>query len=174
VPGSSLSHRLASTRRVALLWPCDRRPPEDRLKKVRSLKAPVLPSPLHDHSPATITVTDPRRVLATIAAFDALPGHFASTEPSGCGNPVSLVYTYAVTLHWPDPRTRRRPRSRTLRDRSPTHPRRLHLPQTLQTTPNSTTPERPHPTVLRHIGPFPSQHSHMPLSTRAMRANPLG
>jgi hypothetical protein len=52
-------------------------------------------------SPTTVTVTDQMRVLAVVAAFDALKGDFASTRPGACGSPVGLVYTYAVTFHWP-------------------------------------------------------------------------
>jgi len=52
-------------------------------------------------SPATVTVTDQMRVLAVVAAFDALKGDFASTGARPCGSPVGLVYNYAVTFHWP-------------------------------------------------------------------------
>ena len=42
-----------------------------------------------------------RKNLSHVAAFDALKGDFASTAPHPCGSPVGLVYTYAVTFHWP-------------------------------------------------------------------------
>ena len=54
-----------------------------------------------DTSPTTTTVTDHQRLRAAVAAFDALRGDFASTEPHACGSPVGLVYTYAMTFHWP-------------------------------------------------------------------------
>ena len=52
-------------------------------------------------APTTVTVTDHMRVLAVVAAFDALKGDFARTEAHPCGSPVGIVYTYAVTFHWP-------------------------------------------------------------------------
>jgi len=48
-----------------------------------------------------VTVTDQMRVLAVVAAFDALKGDFASTGPQPCGSPVGLIYHYAVTFRWP-------------------------------------------------------------------------
>jgi hypothetical protein len=54
-----------------------------------------------DTSPKTVTVTDPSRIYAVIAAFNRVPGEYASVEPFGCGSPVGLVYRYAVTFRWP-------------------------------------------------------------------------
>src|SRR5215471_18311337 len=41
-----------------------------------------------DTSPVTVTVTGQMRILAIVAAFDALKGDFASTGPQPCGSPV--------------------------------------------------------------------------------------
>src|SRR5215467_9186741 len=44
-------------------------------------------------SPATVTVTDQMRVLAVVAAFDALKGDFASTGARPCGSGVGRGLT---------------------------------------------------------------------------------
>jgi hypothetical protein len=54
-----------------------------------------------DTSPQTVTAFNRRDMLAAVAAFDSLRGDFASHNPFGCGSPVGIVYTYAVTFHWP-------------------------------------------------------------------------
>lgn len=54
-----------------------------------------------DASPGTVSVMDQGELNAVIAAFDRVPGEYRSTEPSGCGSPVGIVYLYSVTFHWP-------------------------------------------------------------------------
>ena len=54
-----------------------------------------------DTTPKTVTVANPARILPVVDAFDALSGDYASVEPHPCGSPVGIVYTYAVTFHWP-------------------------------------------------------------------------
>lgn len=53
-------------------------------------------------SPETVTVTDQGHIFAVIAAFNRVPGEYASFEPHGCGSPGGRrAYYYAVTFHWP-------------------------------------------------------------------------
>jgi hypothetical protein len=52
-------------------------------------------------SPTSVTVADPKAVASLVAAFNNLEGAFVH-EPTPCGSPVGIVYTYAVTFHWPD------------------------------------------------------------------------
>jgi hypothetical protein len=54
-----------------------------------------------DTTPKTVTVNDHSQILAVIKAFDSLTGDFASVAPHACGSPAGLIYTYAVTFHWP-------------------------------------------------------------------------
>jgi hypothetical protein len=54
-----------------------------------------------DTTPTTVTITDQSHILDVVAAFDRARGDYASVEPGGCGSPVGIVYTYAVTFHWP-------------------------------------------------------------------------
>jgi hypothetical protein len=49
----------------------------------------------------TATVTDERRIVALVAAYDRLPGAFQGTQPGPCGSPDRIVYASTLTFHWP-------------------------------------------------------------------------
>ena len=54
-----------------------------------------------DTTPKSVTVADPGRIRSVARAFDSLSGDYASAERLGCGSPAGIVYTYAITFHWP-------------------------------------------------------------------------
>ena len=54
-----------------------------------------------DTTPKTVTVTDGGSIRSVLDAFASLSGDYASVDGQACGSPAGIVYTYAVTFHWP-------------------------------------------------------------------------
>ena len=54
-----------------------------------------------DTTPKTGTVLNQSKIRPVVLAFNRLQGDFASVQGIGCGSPVGVVYSYALTFYGP-------------------------------------------------------------------------